>query len=80
MALTNRFTDICFLDRKKIILCLGGDDESETGQSVGLAGFYVNGVWIPFIDELTAKKSFILLVFFAIFINFIDYFEEFEKH
>ncbi|GMT24919.1 hypothetical protein PFISCL1PPCAC_16216 [Pristionchus fissidentatus] len=38
-----------------------GDDDSETGQSVGLAGFYVNGAWIPFIDELTAKKSFILL-------------------
>uniref|UniRef100_A0A8R1YAA6 Protein MON2 homolog n=1 Tax=Pristionchus pacificus TaxID=54126 RepID=A0A8R1YAA6_PRIPA len=46
---------------KRTHLSSGGDDESETGQSVGLAGFYVNGVWIPFIDELTAKKSFILL-------------------
>lgn len=52
--------------KKNIIVSSGGDDESETGQSVGLAGFYVNGVWIPFIDELTAKKSFILFVSFSI--------------
>ncbi|GMS96069.1 hypothetical protein PENTCL1PPCAC_18244 [Pristionchus entomophagus] len=63
-VLRNMLTGVVYFLRQSFVrthLSSGGDEDSETGQSVGLAGFYVNGVWIPFIDELTAKKSFILL-------------------